>query len=92
MPPCERYLVWKKTIEKVVSIGTNPSFKVTKVPMEYIPTIPPLSQYWWCIVKETKSGTKKWSLFGIVGIYSIGTFLTLKVGLVPIKTTEKPTY
>ena len=31
---------------------------------------------------------KKWSLLGIVGTYSIGTFLTLKVGLVPKETTS----
>ena len=30
---------------------------------------------------------KKWSLFVIVGTYSIGTFSTLKVGLVPMETT-----
>ena len=34
-----------------------------------------------------KSGTKNWSLFGIVGIHSSGTYLTLKVELVPEETT-----
>ena len=43
---------------------------------------------WWRIVKKTKSGTKKWSFFGIVGIFSIGTFSTLKVGLLPMETTH----
>ena len=31
---------------------------------------------------------KKWSLFDIFGTYSIGTNLTLKVGLVPMETTQ----
>ena len=30
---------------KVVSIGTNPTFKVKLAPHEYVPTIPPLSPY-----------------------------------------------
>ena len=35
----------------------------------------------------SKSQTKKWSLFDIVRKYSIGTNLTLKVGLVLMETT-----
>ena len=37
-----KQLVSKKT---VVSIGVNPTFKVIFTPLEYIPTIPPLSSY-----------------------------------------------
>ena len=39
---------------------------------------------WYCQNHEPK----KWSLFDIVGTYSIGTNLTLKVGLVPMETTK----
>ena len=39
------------------------------------------------IVKKTKCRTKKVESFGIVGTFSLGTFLTLKVGLVPMETT-----
>ena len=38
--------------------------------------------------KDLNQEPKKWSLSGIVEIYSIGTFLTLKVGLVPMETTK----
>ena len=31
---------------------------------------------------------KKWSLFDVVGTYSYGTNLALKVGLVPVETTS----
>ena len=34
------------------------------------------------------SNQKKWILFGIIGTYSYGTCLTLKVGLVPVETTR----
>ena len=33
---------------------------------------------------------RKWSIFVIVRAYSIGTFSTLKVGLVPMETTDRP--
>ena len=32
-------------LDVVVSIGANPTFKVIFTPLEYIPTIPPLSSY-----------------------------------------------
>ena len=35
--------ILQKVKSLVVSIGANPTFKVELVPMEYIPTIPPLS-------------------------------------------------
>ena len=100
---------------EVVSIGSNPTFKVRLVPMEYIPTIPSLSHYVIniCvylakrlhffgsrfykttniyILRDAHSINSicnyKWSLFNIVGIYSIGTNLTLKVGLLPMETTN----
>ena len=37
--------ILQKVKSLVVSIGANPTFKVELVPMEYIPTIPPLSHY-----------------------------------------------
>ena len=39
-------------------------------------------------LKDVNQEPKKWSLFGIVGIYSFGTYLTLKAGLVPKETTR----
>ena len=39
------------------------------------------------MLKTRNLEPKNWSLFDIVGIYSIGTNLTLKVGLVPMETT-----
>ena len=39
------------------------------------------------MLKTRNLEPKNWSLFDIVGIYSIGTNLTLKVGLAPMETT-----
>ena len=38
-------------------------------------------------LKDENQEPKKWSLFGIVGRYSFGTYLTLKVRLVREETT-----
>ena len=38
-------------------------------------------------LKRRNPEPKKWSLFDIVGTYSCGVNLTLKVGLVPMETT-----
>ena len=40
-------------------------------------------------LKRQNLEPKKWSLFDIVGIYSSGTNLTLKVALVPMETTTR---
>ena len=63
------------TIEKcnpvnieVVSIGTNPTFKVNKVTMEYAPTMSKRFQFF----------GSRFLVFNIHIQYSIGTFLTLK--------------
>ena len=55
-------------IEQEVSIGTNPTFKVKKVPMEYVPTMSKRFQFF----------GSRFLVFNIHIQYSIGTFLTLK--------------
>ena len=70
----------------VVSIGVNPSFKVIFTPLEYVPIVPPLSTYVINVcyfdevrVQRRNLEPKKWSVFDIVGIYSSGVNMTLKL-------------
>ena len=71
---------------EVVSIGTNPTFNVKKVPKEYVPTMPKRLHFFGSWLYKTNIDDLVWERV-IVGTYSIGTNLTLKVGLVPMETT-----
>ena len=64
---------------QVVYIGVNLTFKVVFTPLEYVPTIPPLSSY---VNSIEERG-------GIVRIYSIGVKTTLKVTITPMDTTNQ---
>ena len=70
----------------VVSIGVIPTFKVIFTPLEYIPTIPPLSFY--VIDICLYLAKTQWSLFNVVVIYSSGVKMTLKVWFTPMETTS----
>ena len=90
---------WPRVTRRtVVSTGVNHTFKVVFTPLEYVPTIPPLSsyvinifticRYWWRRMKSRNPEPKKWGLFATVGIYSSGIKMTLKVWFTPMETTR----
>ena len=45
------------------------------------------NKYKWRMIKKKKSRTKKWGIFEIVGIYSSGVKMTLKVWFTPMETS-----